>query len=162
MLYIVFTKSWLNPASNICDVSCSEKKREKNETAPTSFIGEYVGGAWRFSTPGCCGSRSTTPCWRSSRRSDKHKRSVKFTTKTESEFGRVLAVCRCISWINSRKKHVPERVDVWDVQLLVLTMITATTRAAIPIRWILSENKSLILLWQLCNRKTPLFKKKSI
>lgn len=44
MVYIVFTKSWLNPASNICDVSCSEKKRKENGTARTSFIGEYVGG----------------------------------------------------------------------------------------------------------------------
>lgn len=55
------------------------KGEKKNErwTASSSASSSSVMTRRRFSTPGCCGSRSTAPCWRSSQRSGRKNKGIR-------------------------------------------------------------------------------------
>lgn len=49
-----------------------EKKNERWTASSSSVMTRR-----RFSTPGCCGSRSTAPCWRSSQRSGRRNKGIR-------------------------------------------------------------------------------------
>lgn len=70
----------------------------------------------RFSTRGCCGSRSTTPCWRSSRRSEEEEEAV----RAASQHYIITA-----STISTRRQHSCARAAV---RLLIITETLFDTR----------------------------------